>query len=276
MKIFLSSSCQGTPCAQIETNLLGTKYEVMLDRTVQPFAQHQATHSHTPLLTFDKLCSMQSMHSMRSASCDLDVPVVDLPAISKLHSGSAGSPSAEAKLEPFPVSVSESRHIAGCIAESNLEDDTQSDRQANMWSPSASSRFLDRFRSARLGKTQQPVQSPFAAMAEGPAQDHQFSGNLPPSGSAPASPSFLARYQSTKDSFVAGRSNSSVNYTPTPSNSPITSSSFFHRSQSVRDGNDNLLQGTCDNYRWSGQMVPKSIGGIQYKTRIRGFMRPRR
>lgn len=89
MKIFLSSSCSGTPCAQIETNLLGTKYELVLDRTVQPFAQHQATHSHTPLLTYDKLSSMQSMHSMRSASCDFDVPVVDLPATAHPHCSSA-------------------------------------------------------------------------------------------------------------------------------------------------------------------------------------------
>ena len=275
MKIFLSSSCKGTSCAQIETNLLGTKYEVMLDPTVQPFAQHQATHSHTPLPTHDKL---PSMHSMRSASCDLDVPVVDFPSISASHSGSADSPSAEVDLEPsFPVSVAESRRIAGCIAGTNLEGDTVSAQQANMSSPRPSSSFLGRLRLAKLSKTKQPVQSPFAAMAEGPTQDHQCGGNLQSSGSAsPASPGFLARYQSAKDSFVASRSSSSVNYPPTPSNSPITSSSFPQRSQSAREGNYTPLQGNCDSPRCSCQMVPKSVGGIQYKTRIRGFMRPRR
>lgn len=284
MKIFLSSSCEGTPCAQIETNLLGTKYEVVLDATVQPFAQHQATHSHTPLLTYNKLPSLQnmhsrrSMHSMRSASCDLDVPVVDLPSISNPHSGSSDSPSPEADLEPsFPVSVAESRRIASCIVETNLEGDTQADNPATVSSPSASSRFLGSFRSARRSNTRQPVQSPFAAMAEMSARDQHFGANQLPSASAsPASPSFLARYQSAKDSFIASRFNSSAHYPPTPSNSPITSSSFPHRSHSAREENYCPLRGSCDDPRCSCQMVPKSVGGIQYKTRIRGFMRPRR
>lgn len=279
MKIFLSSPCQGTPCAQIETNLLGTKYEVVLDPTVQPFAQHQATHSHTPLLTYDKLPSMQSMHSMRSASCDLDVPVVDLPSISNPHSGSADSSSAEADSEPsFPVSAAESRRIASCIAETNLEGDAQpADNQATVSSPSASSRFLGRFRSARSNNARQSAQSPFATMAEMSARDHQLGANHLPLGStSPASPSFLARYQSAKDSFIASRSNSSAHYPPTSSTSPFASSSFPHRSQSAGEGNHSPLQGSCDEPRCSCQMVPTSVGGIQYKTRIRGFMRPRR
>ncbi|KAL0018930.1 hypothetical protein WJX79_001773 [Trebouxia sp. C0005] len=55
IKMYLTSSCTGMPCARIETNLLGTRYEVVLDSTVQPFAQHEATHSHTAPMTFDKL-----------------------------------------------------------------------------------------------------------------------------------------------------------------------------------------------------------------------------
>lgn len=46
MKVYLSSKCTGTPCAKIQTNLLGTKYEAILDHTVQPFIQRERTHSH--------------------------------------------------------------------------------------------------------------------------------------------------------------------------------------------------------------------------------------
>lgn len=46
IKIHLSSSCKGTPCARIQTNLLGTKYDVVLDKTVRPFIQYEQTHSH--------------------------------------------------------------------------------------------------------------------------------------------------------------------------------------------------------------------------------------
>lgn len=275
MKIFLSSTCDGSPCAQIETNLLGTKYEVVLDRTVQPFAQHQATHSHTPLPMYEKLPSMQSMHSMPSASCEFDVPVVDLPSTSQMQAGSAASSSAEADLEPsFPVSVAESRGIA----ESDLEDDNQSDRRASMSSPR---RFLSRFRSASHSRSEQFLQSPFATVTEGPDHVRHFGASLPPSGPAsPTSPSFLARYQSAKESFVASRSSSGVSYPQTPSNSPKTSpsfpASFPSRSQSARVGNSRQLQGSCGDPTCSCQVVPKSVGGVQYKTRIRGFMRPRR
>lgn len=273
MKIFLSSSCQGAPCAHVETNLLGTRYEVMLDRTVQPFAQHQTAHSHTPLLTHDALPSLQSMHSMRSASCDLDVPVVDLPSTPKPHSSSAAPPSAEADLEPSsPVSAADSRYKA----EHDFAGDNTS-QQVNPPSPAASGRFLGRFKSARHSKTESPVQSPFAAMAEGSAQDLHFGAILPPSGStSPASPSFLSRYQSAKDSLTASRSNSSAKVPPTPTNSLMSTSRIPDRSQSAKVGSHSLPQSSCDDLRCSCQAVPKSVGGIQYKARIRGFMRPRR
>lgn len=274
MKIFLSSSCQGAPCAQIETNLLGTKYEVMLDRTVQPFAQHQTSHSHT-LLSHDELPGLQSMHSMRSASCDLDVPVVDLPSRTMPQSSSAATQSsAEADLEPSsPVSVPESR----CKAEHDIPGGSHANQQVKTPSSTASGSFLGRFRSARHSRTESPVQSPFAAMAESSAQDLQFGTILPPPGStSPASPSFLARYQSAKDSLLASRSNSSAKVPPTPANSPMSTSRIPDRSQSAIVGNLNLPQSSCDDPRCSCQVVPRSVGGIQYKARIRGFMRPRR
>lgn len=279
MKIFLSSSCSGTPCAQIETNLLGTKYELVLDRTVQPFAQHQATHSHTPLLTYDKLSSMQSMHSMRSASCDFDVPVVDLPATAHPHCSSAKSTSAdETDLEGnLSVSAADSRHILGCIAETHFED-AQSGLHASTSAPSS---LFSSFRFARQGRSEQPLPSPFAALAERPDQDHRFGANLPPAAPVSStSPSCLTRYQSAKDSLIASRSRSGVAYPPTPAISPSASSSFPAsfpgRSQSVKPGGSSQLPGSCDSPTCSCHMVPKSVGGIQYKTRLRGFMRPRR
>ena len=146
-----------------------------------------------------------------------------------------------------------------------------------MLSPRSYSRFIGRFRSARHSKARQPVKSPYAVMAEGPAQHHQCGSNLLPSGPAsPASPSFLARCQSAKDSFIASRSKSSIHCAPTPSHSRINSSKFPHRSRSAREGSHTLLPGSCDDSRCPCQTVPKSVGGIQYKTRIRGFMRPRR
>lgn len=273
MKIFLSSSCQGAPCAHIETNLLGTKYEVLLDRTVQPFAQHQTAHSDTPLSTHDKLPSLQSMHSMRSASCDLDVPVVDLPSRTMPHCSSAAPPSAEADLEPnSPVSVAEPQ----CIARNEIPGDSHTNQQVNMPSPTASGSFLGRFKSARHSRTESPVQSPFAAMAEGSPADLQFGATLPPSGpTSPASPSFLARYQSAKDSLIGSRSTSSAKVPPTP-NSAMRTSRIPDRSQSARVGNHSLPSSSCDDPRCCCHVVPQSVGGIQYKARIRGFMRPRR
>lgn len=279
MKIFLSSSCSGTPCAQIETNLLGTKYELVLDRTVQPFVQHQAMHSHTPLLTYDKLSSMQTMHSMRSASCDFDVPVVDLPATAHLQCSSTNSTSADdTDLEGnLPMSAADSRRILGCIAETHF-DDAQSGLHASASAPSS---LLGSFRLARQGRSEQPLPSPFATLAERPDQDHQFGANLPPASPASStSPGFLARYQSAKDSFVASRSRSGIAYPPTPSISPSASSSFPAsfpgRSQLVKPGNSSQIPGGCDSPTCSCHMVPKSVGAIQYKTRLRGFMRPRR
>lgn len=270
MKIFLSSSCEGVPCAQIETNLLGTKYELVFNSTVQPFAQHQATHSHTPLLTYDKL---SSMHSMRSASCDFDVPVVDLPATSHPHCSSATPlPAEQADLErSWPVSAAEPRCILGCIAETHF-DDTQSSLHASTSSPPS---FLSSFRSARQGRPEEPLPLPSATLADAPDQEQRSGANHPPSPPAsPASPSFLARCQSAKDSFIASRSSSSVSFSPsTPSNSKSPSTSSFPGSL---PGSGSLFSGSCDSPTCSCHMVPKSVGGIQYKTRLRGFMRPRR
>ena len=269
MRIFLSSSCGETPCARIETNLLGTKYEVVLDRTVQPFAQHQATHSHTPLLTFDKLPSLPPMQSVLSVSDEYDVPVVDLPSTMDHNFG--GNDPDLASTDTATTASPTSPDLALRSEPSVAHDQNQSEFPPSSLSPAASISFLSRFR-AKQGRSQQPLASPFASMTNSHDFESQSGVRLP--SSAPASPaftSFLARYQSARDSSSSG-----VRVPPTPANSPVDSHSFLSRAQSARADSSSPLQGSCGDPTCSCQMVPRAVGGVQYKTRIRGFMRPRR
>lgn len=281
MKIFLSSACTGTPCAQIETNLLGTKYEVVLDHTVQPFVQHQATHSHTPLLTFDKLLSMHSMQSIRSVSGEFDVPVVDLPSTTNANVGNSSSHSAGTGTT-LAACVAVPSHL-GFPTHPYAPDGTQSDLLLSTSSPAASSSFLSRFRAAKQGRSEQPLPSPFASLADRPGPVHTPGTSLLSSGPPAASPSFPSSFPSSFQSSQRSSTDSFVARCQSPDAHPLSPlwphtgpSSFPARAQSARAGSSSPSQGSCDDPTCSCQMVPRAVGGVQYKTRIRGFMRPRR
>ena len=290
--MYLTSSCTGAPCARIETNLLGTRYEVVLDSTVQPFAQHEATHSHTPPLTFDKLPQLQSLHSMHTAQSgngEFDVPVVDLPSTSQAafapatpscprdtSGGSASSPwstsAADTDLPPNGPALS-----SAFEQESQLEfqDDTLSDLPpVGGSSPAASSSFLRRFRTPST-RNASALQSPFAAVPAS-SDELQSDTHLPHTATSPvASTSFLARCHSAREAFISGRAHSGANLPPmSPSSS--ASEAYFARSWSARAEGMSPAEGNSDRSICSCQIVPKTVGGVQYKTRIRGFMRPRR
>ena len=292
IKLYLTSSCSGTPCARIETNLLGTKYEVVLDSTVQPFAQHQATHSHTPPKTFAQLPSMQHPHSMQSApsaALEFDVPVVDLPS----RPGSAFAPvtpslsdqtygrSNSGMQTPSDSDLAPNACLrsAASGSVSQLEDDTLSDLpHSGLASPvEASSSFLNSFLPSTQAQSKTACQSPFAAVASTPHQ-HPSGAKLLP-GSPAATTTFLAKCKPATEAASLSRAQSGANppLMYPSSSSPFTS--FLARSWSARADGRSPAEGNCENdmgLRCTCQAVPRTVGGVQYKTRIRGFMRPRR
>ena len=295
MKMYLTASCTGAPCARIETNLLGTRYEVVLDSTVQPFAQHEATHRHTAPLTFDKLPqlhqSVHSMHSAQSGNGEFDVPVVDLPSTSEAafapatpscshgafggNASSLRSASASAAVADSPPNGSTLTSAFEQESQRGFEDDTLSDLPpVGGSSPAASSSFLRRFRTPST-KNAPALQSPFAAVPASSDELHSIT-NPPQTATSPAaSTSFLARCHSAREAFTSGRAQSGVNLPPmSPSSS--ASEAYFARSWSARAEGMSPAEGTFDESMCSCQIVPKTVGGVQYKTRIRGFMRPRR
>ena len=283
--MYLTSACTGTPCSRIETNLLGTRYEVVLDRTVQPFAQHEATHSHTAPMTFDKLPSAdraQSMQSAQSGNCDFDVPVVDLPSTSQ---------TAFAPATPF-TSCGGNALLSQAAAATHTElspDERTSSASSNMltqpeltrstWSdlppsPATSGSFLSRFRTSQA-RPNSALQSPFAGMTSDSAEQ-QSGANLPTAVTSPsASSSFLARCQSATEGWTSSQAHSGGNL---PSISPSSSASdaLFARSRSAWVEGSGPVEGGSESPPCSCHVVPRTVGGIQYKTRIRGFMRPRR
>ena len=286
--MYLTSSCTGTPCARIETNLLGTRYEVVLDSTVQPFAQHEATHSHTAPMTFDKLPSAepaQSMQSAQSGNCDFDVPVVDLPSTSRAAFAPA-TPSTSG--DNFGENALLSQAAAATHAELSPDEPTSS-ASSNMltqpevtrstWSdlppsPAASGSFLSRFRTSQA-RPNAALHSPFAAMTDDSAEQ-QIGANLPTAVTSPsASSSFLARCQSAREGWTSGQAHSGANLPPTTP-SPSAPGALFARSRSAWVEGNGPVEGGSESPPCSCHVVPKTVGGVQYKTRIRGFMRPRR
>ncbi len=286
--MYLTSSCVGTSCARIETNLLGIRYEVVLDRTVQPFAQHEATHSHTAPMTFDKLPSVeraQSMQSAQSGNYDFDVPVVDLPSTSQAAFAPA-TPSTSC--DNFGANALLSQAAAATHTELSPDEPvssassnmlTQPELTRSTWSdlppsPAASGSFLSRFRTSQA-RPNAALQSPFAAMTSDSAEQ-QIGANLPTAATSPsASSSFLARCQSATERWTSGQAHSGANLPPT-SPSSSASNALFARSRSAWVEGSGLVEGGLESPPCSCHVVPKTVGGVQYKTRIRGFMRPRR
>lgn len=286
-KMYLTSSCIGTPCARIETNLLGTRYEVVLDSTVQPFAQHEATHSHTAPMTFDKLPSVeraQSMQSAQSGNYNFDVPVIDLPSTSQTAFAPA-TPSTSCDnfggnaLLPQAVAAIHTELSPDDTVSANSNMLTQPELTRGTWSdlppfPAASGSFLSRFRTSQA-RSNSALQSPFAAMTSDSAEQ-QIGASLPSAVTSPsASSSFLARCQSAREGFIYGQAHSGTNLPPTnPSSS--ASEALFARSRSAWVEGSSPVEGGSESPPCSCQVVPKTVGGVQYKTRIRGFMCPRR
>lgn len=286
--MYLTSSCTGMPCARIETNLLGTRYEVVLDSTVQPFAQHEATHSHTAPMTFDKLPSVQhaqSMQSVQSGNYEFDVPVVDLPSTSQAAFAPA-TPSISCDSAGRNALLSQA---AAAAAHTDLSpDEPVSSASSNMltqpkptkspWSdlapsPAASGSFLSRFRTSQAGPNA-TLQSPFAAMTSDSAEQ-QIGCNLPTAVTSPsASSSFLASCQSATEGWTSGHAHAGFNLPPTTPSS--ASDALFARSRSAWVEGSGPVEDGSASPSCSCHVVPKTVGGVQYKTRIRGFMRPRR
>lgn len=289
IRIYLASSCTGTPCARIETNLLGTRYEIVLDSTVQPFAQHETMHSHTPLLTYDRLLSANQVHSMQSVqsvSDEFDVPVLDLPSTSGTElalstpspsqSASHGAPqhaAASASLAPDVLSTSAS----GFEADLAASNDTLCDVSPPNLAPRASG-LLQRLKLGKQSTAATALQSPFAASSSAPANSNA-DANLPssPGPSSPVATSrHVARCQSAMEQTYPSQRQTSANLAPNSPPSPAASN-FFTRSRSDKmQGNSPAAEGSSEMPSCSCQTVPKSVGGVHYKTRIRGFMRPRR
>ncbi len=288
IKMYLTCSCTGTPCARIETNLLGTRYEVVLDSTVQPFAQHEATHSHTAPMTFDKLPSVeraQSMHSAQSGNCDFDVPVVDLPSTSQAAfapatpSTSCDNFGGNALLSQAAAATHTELSPDGSTSSASSNMLTQPELTRSTWSdlppsPAASGTFLSRFRTSQA-RPNAALQSPFAAMTNDSAEQ-QIGANLPTAVTSPsASSSYLARCQSATEGWTSGQAHSGANLPPT-SPSSSASESLLVRSRSAWVEGSGPAEGSFESPPCSCHVVPKTVGGVQYKTRIRGFMRPRR
>ena len=282
--MYLTSSCTGTPCARIETNLLGTRYEVVLDSTVQPFAQHEATHSHTAPMTFDKLPSVeraQSMQSAQSGNCNFDVPVVDLPSTSQAAFAPATPPTSRDKFggnallsqaathTNLPPDEPVSSASSAMLTQPEIARDTWSDLPP---SPAASGSFLSRFGTSQA-RPNAALQSPFAAMTSDSAEQ-QIGANLPTAVTS-ASSSFLARCQSATQGWTSGHAHSGANLPPI-SPSSLASDALFARAWSACAEGSGPVEGSSESPPCSCHVVPKSVGGVQYKTRIRGFMRPRR
>ncbi len=288
IKMYLTSSCTGTPCARIETNLLGTRYEVVLDSTVQPFAQHEATHSHTAPMTFDKLPSTeraQSMQIAQSGNYDFDVPVVDLPSTSQAAFAPATpSPSSDnlggnALLSQAAAATHRDLSHDEPVSSATLNMLTQPELPRSTWSdlppsPAASGSFLSRFRTSQA-RSNAALQSPFAAMTNDSAAQ-QIGANLPTGVTSPsASSSFLARCQSATEGWTSNQAHYGANLPPT-SPSSSASDALFTRSRSAWVEGSDPVEGDSESPLCSCHVVPKTVGGVQYKTRIRGFMRPRR
>lgn len=288
IKMYLTSSCTGTPCARIETNLLGTRYEVVLDSTVQPFAQHEATHSHTAPMTFDKLPSVeraQSMQSAQSGNCSFDVPVVDLPSTSQAAFAPATPPTScdsfggKALLSQAAAATRTNLPPDEPVSSASSNMPTQPETTRDTWSalfpsPAASGSFLSRFRTSQA-RPNAALQSPFAAMTSDSAEQ-QLCANVPTAVTSPsASSSFLARCQSATQGWTSGHAHSGANLLPiSPSSS--ASDALFARAWSACAEGSGPVEGSSESPPCSCHVVPKSVGGVQYKTRIRGFMRPRR
>ena len=290
IRIYLASSCTGTPCARIETNLLGTRYEIVLDSTVQPFAQHETMHSHTPLLTYDRLLSanqVQSMQSVQSVSDEFDVPVLDLHSTSGAELAPSTPSHSQSASHSAPQHAAESASLApdvlnttasGFDADLTTSNDTIGDGfPPSVASPRASG-LLQRIKLGKQSTAATALQSPFAASSSAPANSNP-GANMPSSpgpSSLVATSRHLARCQSAMEQTYPSQRQTSANLAPNSPPSPAASN-FFTRSRSDKmQGNSPAAEGSSEMPSCSCQTVPKSVGGVHYKTRIRGFMRPRR
>ena len=216
---------------------------------------------------------MHSIRSMRSDSGEFDVPVVDLPSTSNINVGNTNPHTAETGPTLAPCAVLSD---PGFATQPYAQDGAQCDLQLSTSSPAASSSFLSRFRAAKQGRSEKPLPSPFASMADSPDSVHKSATSLLSSGLSAASPSYLSRRHSSKDSFVASCQKPDAQSLSHPQSLHAASLSFPARAHSARAGGRSTSQGSCDDPTCSCQMVPRAVGGVQYKTRIRGFMRPRR